>query len=124
MKQVIRTTHAPQSPLYSQGVKAGSTIYVSGTVGIDPATQKLAGPTIQEQTRQAILNCEQILRAGGARLEDVVEVQVLMARREDFPGMNQEYAKHFAHDPPARSAALLGADIPGVLVSIRMIAFL
>jgi len=124
MKQIIHIPNAPQSPLYSQGVKVGSTVYVTGILGLDPATQQLAGPTIQEQTRQAIVNCENILRAGGARLDDVVEVQVLLADRADFAGMNEEYARHFTHDPPVRSTTLLGAEIPGVRVSIRMTAML
>jgi len=124
MKQIIHIPNAPQSPLYSQGVKVGSTVYVTGILGLDPATQQLAGPTIQEQTRQAIVNCENILRAGGARLDDVVEVQVLLADRADFAGMNEEYARHFTHDPPVRSTTLLGAEIPGVRVSIRMTAVL
>jgi enamine deaminase RidA (YjgF/YER057c/UK114 family) len=65
-KQIIRTEHAPSSPLYSQGVKVGSTIYVSGMVGMDVATKKLAGDTIQDQTRQALRNCIAIVEAGGA----------------------------------------------------------
>ena len=124
MKQIIHIPNAPQSPLYSQGVRVGSTVYVTGILGLDPATQQLAGPTIQDQTRQAIVNCENILRAGGARLDDVVEVQVLLADRADFAGMNEEYARHFTHDKPVRSTTLLGAEIPGVRVSIRMTAVL
>jgi 2-iminobutanoate/2-iminopropanoate deaminase len=78
MRDVISTPSAPSSPLYSQAVKAGQHIYVSGLVGIDVSTGKLAGSTIQEQTRQALLNCETILRAAGATLEDAVEVGVLL----------------------------------------------
>ncbi len=59
----------------------GSNIYLSGIAGIDPATNQLAGLTIQEQTRQALVNCENILRAAGARLENVVEVLVLPLNR-------------------------------------------
>ena len=62
MREVISTQAAPSSPLYSQAVKAGQYIYVSGLVGIDPATGDLAGSTIQEQTRQALANCEAILK--------------------------------------------------------------
>ncbi len=60
-KQIVRTSDAPSSLLFSQAVKVGSTIYVSGIVGVDPKTNQLAGSTIQEQTRQAPLNCESIL---------------------------------------------------------------
>src|SRR5579864_7089406 len=95
MREVIRTHNAPSSPLYSQAVKAGQHIYVSGLVGIDVATGNLAGSTIQEQTRQALTNCEAILRAAGATLEDVVEVGVLLTHPSDFAGMNEEYAAWF-----------------------------
>jgi len=97
---------------------------VSGLVGIDVNTGKLAGSTIQEQTRQALLNCETILRAAGATLEDVVEVGVLLTNPTDFTGMNDEYATWFPAEPPTRYVAKLGVEIPGVLVSIRMSAYL
>jgi 2-iminobutanoate/2-iminopropanoate deaminase len=121
-RQVIRTADAPTSQLYSQAVKVGPTIYVTGVPGLDPQTNKIAGPTIQEQTRRALINCENILRAAGAKLDDVVEVQVLLARPADFAGLNEEYARFFAKDPPARSVARLGPELGDVLVSIRMTA--
>jgi 2-iminobutanoate/2-iminopropanoate deaminase len=123
-RQIIRTPAAPQSALFSQAIKVGSTIYVSGTAGIDPETNQLAGLTIQEQTRQALRNCANILRAAGANLENVVEVQVLLAKPNDFTGLNEEYAKFFPTDPPTRAVARLGVELPNVLVSIKMIAVL
>jgi reactive intermediate/imine deaminase len=123
MREVIETPNAPGSPLYSQAVKAGQHVYVSGLVGIDASTGGLAGSTIQEQTRQALTNCEAILHAAGARLEDVVEVGVLLSNHTDFAGMNVEYATWFPDQPPTRYVAKLGVEIPGVLVSIRMTAF-
>ncbi len=122
-RHIITTPHAPNSPLYSQGVKAGPYVFVSGTTGIDPNTGSPAGPTIQDQTRQAIANCEAILQAGGATLDDVVEVGVLLSNPADFAGMNEEYGRWFPTDPPTRHAAKLGVEIPGLLVSIRMTAF-
>jgi 2-iminobutanoate/2-iminopropanoate deaminase len=123
-RQVIRTPQAPSSALFSQAIRAGSTLYVSGTAGIDPATGRLAGSTIQEQARQALVNCESILRAAGAKLENVVEVLVLLARPDDFAGLNEEYAKFFPTDPPTRAVAKLGVEIPNLLVSIKMTAVL
>jgi 2-iminobutanoate/2-iminopropanoate deaminase len=123
-RQIIATPDAPSSPLYSQGVKAGSHVFISGTTGIDPSTGDLAGTTIQAQTRQALTNCAAILQAGGATLDDVVDVGILLADPGDFAGMNEEYARWFAIDPPTRYAAKLGADIPGLLISIRMTALL
>jgi 2-iminobutanoate/2-iminopropanoate deaminase len=121
-REIIHIADAPSNPLYSQAVKVGPTIYVTGVPGIDPRTKKVAGPTIQEQTRQALINCEKILRAGGAKLTDVVEVQGLLARPEDFGGFNEAYAKFFPTDPPARSVARLGPELGEVLISIRMTA--
>lgn len=123
MRKPIVTSDAPVSTLYSQAVTAGQHVYVSGLVGIDVATGKLAGVTIQEQTRQALANCEAVLRAAGATLGDVVEVGILLTQPTDFAGMNDEYAQWFPSEPPARYVAKLGVDLPGVLVSIRMTAF-
>ena len=122
MREVIVTPLAPSSPAYSQGIRSGGHVYVSGTVGVDVATGMVAGPTIQEQTRRALENCFEILAAAGATLEDVVEVGVLLADPGDFAGMNESYRQTFAENPPARYVAKLGAVIPGVLVSIRMTA--
>ena len=121
-KQVIRTEHAPSSPLYSQGVRVGSTIYVSGMPGMEPATSQMAGATIREQTRQALRNCKAIIESGGGMLEDVVQVTVLLANPADFAGMNEEYVKVFATEPPARAVTKLGVELANVLVSIMMIA--
>ena len=122
MKKIVRTEAAPSSPLYSQAVSLGSTIYVSGMAGIDVTTGQMAGATIQEQTRQALRNCKAIVEAGGARLEDVVQVTVLLANPADFAEMNDEYAKVFTVDPPARAVTKLGVEMPNVLVSIMMTA--
>jgi 2-iminobutanoate/2-iminopropanoate deaminase len=124
VRQIVRTADAPMSALFSQAVKAGSTVYVSGIVGIDPKTNQMAGSTIQEQTRQALINCQNILRAAGADLGDVVDVHILLARPGDFAGLNEEYAKFFPTDPPARAVAKLGVELPNVLVSIKMTAVL
>jgi len=123
MREVINTANAPRSPLFSQAVKAGQHVYVSGVVGIDVSTGSLAGSTIQQQTRKALANCEAILHDAGATLEDVVEVGVLLTNPADFAGMNDEYATWFPAEPPARYVAKLGVEIPDLLVSIRMTAF-
>ncbi|WP_328324496.1 Rid family hydrolase [Kribbella sp. NBC_00382] len=122
-RQIITTANAPASPLYSQGVKAGPHILVSGIVGIDPGTGKLVEHTIQAQTRQALANCEAVLQAGGAGLDDVIEVGILLTDPADFAGLNEEYGRWFPADPPTRYVAKLGVDLPDLLVSIRMTAF-
>jgi 2-iminobutanoate/2-iminopropanoate deaminase len=124
-REILHAADAPvQSTLYSQGIRVGQTIYVTGMLGIDPKTGKPAGPTIQAQTRQALVNCEAVLRAGGATRANVVEVQALLARPDDFAGLNEAYGAFFTVDPPIRSVARLGPELPGFLVSIRMIAVL
>ena len=122
-REVIATADAPSSPLFSQAVKAGPFVFVSGTVGIDPSTGSLAGETIQEQTRQALTNCRAILQAGGASLDDVVDVGILLTHPADFAGLNEEWARWFPSDPPTRYGVKLGVDVPGLLVSIRMTAY-
>lgn len=123
-KEIVSTEEAPSSPFFSQGVKAGPFVFVSGIVGADPDTGHTAGNSVQEQTRQALANCEAILRGAGAGLSDVVEVGVLLSVPTDFPGLNEEYARWFPEDPPTRYVAKLGVELPGILVSIRMTAFM
>ena len=122
-RTVISSDRAPGSPLYSQGIRVGSAIHVSGMVGIDVTTKQLAGDTIQEQTRQALRNCEAVVEAGGGTLDDVAQVTVLIANPADFDGMNEAYAEVFATDPPARAVARFGPEISNVLVSIMMTAY-
>jgi len=124
MRDVIATPDAPASPLYSQAVRAGAHVYVSGMAAIDVTTGAVVGSTIQEQVRQSLTNCETVLRAAGATLDDVVEVGVLLTNPGDFAGLNEEYATWFPTTPPARYVAKLGVELPGVLVSVRMTAFL
>lgn len=121
-REIISTPDAPRSPLYSQRVRVGPHVFVSGTVGVDVSTGALVGDTIQEQTRQALANCEAILKAGGAGLDDIVEIGILLTRPDDFAGFNEEYARWFPSDSPTRYVAKLGVDLPGILVSIRMTA--
>lgn len=123
MRTPISTADAPVSPLYSQAVRAGDFVYLSGMAGIDPTSGSVAGPTITDQVRRSLENCEAVLRAAGATLEDVVEVGVLLASPADFAEMNDEYARWFPEAPPARYVAKLGVELPGVLVSIRMTAY-
>jgi len=123
-RQIITTAKAPSSPLYSQAVKAGPYMLISGMAGIDPSRGSLAGDTIEDQTRQALTNCRAILQAGGASLDNVIEVGILLTNPADFAGLNEEYARWFPSGPPARYVAKLGVELPGLLVSIRMTAFI
>jgi 2-iminobutanoate/2-iminopropanoate deaminase len=120
-RHIVVTPDAPASPMFSQGVRAGSAVYVSGMVGVDSKTGALA-ESIEDQTRQALRNCEAVLRAAGCTLDDVALVTVLLAQPGDFAGMNTAYAEVFAEDPPARAVARLGPELPGIRVSIMVTA--
>ena len=121
-KQIIHTGDAPASPAYSQAVKAGNTIYVAGTTGVDVATGEFAGPTVKEQARQSLRNCQAILRAGGAELSDAVMVHTLLLRPEDADGLIEVFDEFFPDVRPPRCVSRLGVDRPGLLVSIAMVA--
>jgi 2-iminobutanoate/2-iminopropanoate deaminase len=123
-REVITTPNAPSSASFSQAIKVGSTLYMSGIVGIDPITNRLVGMTVQEQTRQALVNCENILKAAGGTLDNVVDVLVLLTDPNDFSGLNEEYSRFFPSDPPTRAVAKLGVELPNLLVSIKMTAAL
>jgi len=101
-RQVISTPDAPEYTTYSQAVKAGDTIYVAGTVGVDVRTGELAGSTVQEQARQSLLNCQAILRAGGAELSDAVMVHTLLLRPEDADGLIEVFDEFFPDVRPPR----------------------
>lgn len=123
MITIVSTPGAPSSPLYSQGVKAGRLLFVSGMTGIDTATGEQAGATIQEQTTQALKNGLAIVEADGGTRADIAQVTVLLAHPEDFAGMNEAYGAFFPTDPPARAVTRLGPELPGVLVSVMMTAY-
>ena len=107
---------------YSQAVKAGNTVYVSGQLPIDPATGEFAGADIASQTRQSLTNMKAILEANGMTMADVVKTTVLLADIAEFAAMNAVYAEFFAEPYPARAAYQV-ANLPkGAKVEIEAIA--
>jgi 2-iminobutanoate/2-iminopropanoate deaminase len=122
-RQIIFTPKAAKPPAtYSQAVRAGGLIFVSGTAPHDPQTGALVGATIQEQTRQCLKNIAAILESAGSSLDKVASVTVVLAEEEDFQGMNEEWMKWFPSNPPARQGAKLPVKVPGLKVSIAAIA--
>ena len=90
-KVIVRTDHAPKSFAgYSQAVKAGGLVFVSGQGPFDPVTGALVGATIQEQTAQCLRNIEEILLAAGSMLGKAVSATFILAEESDFAGMNEE----------------------------------
>jgi 2-iminobutanoate/2-iminopropanoate deaminase len=122
-RDIIRTPDAPSSPpTYSQAVRAAGLVFVSGTGPHDPVTGKIVGETIQEQTRQCLQNVSAILKAAGSSLDKVVSATVIILEEADFAGMNEEWLKWFPANPPARQGAKLPVRVPGLKVSIAVIA--
>jgi 2-iminobutanoate/2-iminopropanoate deaminase len=122
-RQIIFTTNAAKSPpTYSQAVRAGGLIFVSGTAPHDPNSGAIVGTTIQEQTRQCLKNISAILEAAGSSLDKVVSATIVLADENDFPGMNEEWVKWFPVDPPARQGAKLPVRVAGLKISVAAIA--
>ena len=122
-RQIIFTPHAAKPPAtYSQAVKAGGLVFVSGTAPTDPVTGAIVGATIQEQVRQSLTNVRAILEAAGSSLDRIVSATVVLADEDDWAGMNEEWLEWFPSEPPARQGAKLPARIPGLKVSIAVIA--
>ncbi len=125
MKQIISTSNAPQAiGPYSQAVKAGNFLYISGQVPVNPATGKLVEADIQVQTRQVLENIKAILQAAGFTFSHVVKTTCLLSDIQNFKAMNEVYGQYFPENPPAR-AAFAVKDLPlGALVEIETIAYM
>jgi 2-iminobutanoate/2-iminopropanoate deaminase len=121
-KVIVTTDHAPKSMAYSQGVKAGGFVFVSGQGPLDPHTGEVAGTTIQEQTAQCLKNIESILQAAGSSLDKILSATFILGDPNDFAGMNEEWMKWFPKDPPARQGAKLPIQPQGMKISIAVIA--
>ncbi len=121
--EVIHTDKAPAAVgPYSQAIKAGGFLYISGQLGLDPKVGKLAEGGIQAQTKQALENAKAILAEAGLTLNDVCKTTCLLDNINDFAAMNEVYAEYFSEHKPAR-AAFEVANLPlGGLVEIEMIA--
>lgn len=123
MNQPIHTPNAPAAiGPYSQAVKTGNLVFVSGQLPIDPATGAFAGDDIASQTRQSLTNVKAILEAAGYSCADVVKTTVLLADIADFAAMNAVYAEFFTENCPARAAFAVKALPKGALVEIEAIA--
>ncbi|MFH1002613.1 MAG: RidA family protein [Chloroflexota bacterium] len=124
-KQVINSQAAPKAVgPYSQAIRAGNLLFISGQLPLDPATGNLAGDDIATQTRQAIENIRSILAAAGASLADVVKTTVFLQDMGHFAVMNQTYQGYFSTEPPARSCFEVSRLPKDALVEIESIAVL
>ena len=122
-RHIVFTPKAAKPPAtYSQAVKAAGLLFISGTGPMDPTSGTIAGATIQEQTRQCLVNIQAILESAGSSLDKMVSATIILADEDDFAGMNEEWLKWFPSDPPARQGAKLPVRVPGLKVSIAAIA--
>jgi len=122
-RHIVFTPKAAKPPAtYSQAVKAAGLVFISGTAPHDPATGRIVGTTIQEQTRQCLTNISAILEEAGSSLDRIVSATVVLADEDDFPAMNEEWLEWFPSNPPARQGAKLPVRVPGLKISIAAIA--
>jgi len=123
-KSAIRTEAAPapfQGSPYSQAIRAGSFVFVSGQLGVTPSGE-LVGETIEEQTEQVFANLRAILEAAGSGLDRIVKTTVYLLSLGDFPSMNDVYRRHVGDVPPARATVEISSLPSGALIEIDAIA--
>jgi 2-iminobutanoate/2-iminopropanoate deaminase len=126
-KSPVRTEAAPapfSGAPYSQGIRCGDFVFVSGQLALKPGGSAIVGTTIQEQTEQVMQNLKAILEAAGSGLDRVVKTTVFLTSLADFPGMNEVYRRHVGDTPPARSTVGVAALPSGALVEIEAIGHL
>ena len=126
-KTAVRTEGAP-APFagapYSQAIRVGDLVFVSGQIPLRPGGTQLVGAGIAEQTEQVFANLRAILEAAGSGLDRLVKTTVFLKDLADFAAMNEVYKKHAGETPPARSTVQVAAIPAGALVEIEAVAHL
>ena len=122
-KDVIRSDHAPL-PIgpYSQAIRAGGVLYLSGQIALDPGTGQFMGGDIKAQTKRVLQNLAAVLEAAGSSMDRVVKTTVFLKDINDFGPMNEEYQNSFRDLPPARSTVQVARLPRDALVEIELIA--
>ena len=124
-RKIIDTDKAPAAiGPYSQGIKAGNFIFISGQIPFDPETGKMIEGAVKDQTEQSLKNVKAILEAAGATLDNVVKCTVFLKDMSTFSDMNEVYALFFKENPPARAAVEVARLPKDVDVEIEAIAYL
>ena len=123
MKKVINTKNAPKAiGPYSQAILSGNTLYCSGQIAINPDTGNLVIDNIAAETNQVMKNILAVLKAAEMTFENVVKCSIFMIDMSDYPAVNQEYAKYFSENPPAREAVQVSVLPKNVNIEISIIA--
>jgi len=121
-RSIVKTANAPEAiGPYSQAVKLGNLLFISGQIPIAPITGKISGD-VKEQTRQSLENLKAILLASGTSLANVLKTTVFLKNMEDFAVMNGIYQDYFPQEAPARSTVEVARIPRGALVEIEAIA--
>jgi reactive intermediate/imine deaminase len=130
-KTAVSTTEAPAPmPVYSQGVRKGNILQVSGQGSVDPATGRFVSVgDVRAQTTRVLRNVEAILTAGGGSIDDIVMMRVYLTTRDDFAAMNEAYAEFMSTRTPSgvlpsRTTVFTGLPMPDMLVEIDALAVL
>lgn len=123
-RQVVSTDAAPEAiGPFSQAVRAGHFVYLSGQIGVDPVDRQLVPGGVEAETRQTLENIRAVLEAAGLGLEDVVQCQVFLADIGDYAAVNAVYSTFFPQGPPARAAVQVAALPAGARVEILSTAY-
>lgn len=122
-KEVIYTSNAPE-PIgpYSQAIKSGNTLFVSGQIPINPTTGQLITSDIVAETKQVMTNLEAILKAAGMDFSNVVKCSIFLSDMNNFPKVNEVYGQYFITQPPARETVQVSRLPKDVNVEISCIA--
>ncbi|MBI5192577.1 MAG: RidA family protein [Nitrospirae bacterium] len=125
MKSIIYSKNAPAAiGPYSQGIKAGGFIFVSGQIPIDPETGNIIQGDIEEQTEQVLKNLKEILAESGLTLSDVVKTTLYLKDLSNFERVNNVYKRYFIETPPARSTVEVARLPKDVQIEIDAIAYI
>ena len=123
MRYPVESNEAPKAiGPYSQAIKAGGFVFVSGQVALDPATGAMVGGDVAAQTERVLQNLQAIVEAAGSDLERVVKATVYLRSMADFAAMNEVYARYFKNEPPARATVAVAGLPKDALVEIDVIA--
>jgi len=123
MREAVTSPAAPAAiGPYSQAIKAGNLLFLSGQIPLDPATGQLVAGGVQEQTRQVFTNIGAILEAAGLSFDAVISATVYVADMNDFAKVNEIYATYFSSPAPARATVQVARLPKDSLVEIQVIA--
>jgi 2-iminobutanoate/2-iminopropanoate deaminase len=122
-KEIVATEEAPKAiGPYSQAVRVGSLVFLSGQIPLDPSTGEISGADVAEQTRRVMENLRAVLHAAGVGFSEVVRSTIYLTDLRDFAKVNEVYGSYFPTEPPARATVQVAALPRGASVEIDMIA--